>query len=113
MSDKKEFEKTSFLKEFEEVSKTFNEVMAEIEKESEAYWNSLTKDEQLKVFCAVVRRIHKGELQDRGSYRYVLYQTFGFGPEAYAQAQMSGYLSIHNALFDSEEAKFESKNRKV
>jgi len=101
------------LEEFEEASKIFNEVMAEIENESEEYWNSLTKDEQLKVFCAVVRRIHKGELQDRGSYRYVLYQTFGFGPEAYAQAQMSGYLSIHNALFDSEEAKYESKNRKV
>lgn len=117
MSDKKEsckkFEETSFLEEFEEASKTFTEVMAEVEKDSEDYWNSLTKEQQLKVFCAVSRRIYKGEIIDRGSYRYVLYQVFGFDLGAYAQAQMSGYLTIHNALFDSEEAKFESKNRKV
>lgn len=103
---KKDFEK--ILNEF---AISFSERMNEIENESETYWNSLTKEQQLKAFCAVVRRIHKGELEDRGSYRYVLYQVFGFGPEAYAPAQMSGYLTIHNALFDSEEAKHESKNR--
>ena len=103
---KKEFD--LILNEF---ANEFTKRMEEIEKDSESYWNSLSKDEQLKAFCAVVRRIHKGDLEDRGSYRYVLYQVFGFGPEAYAPAQMSGYLTIHNALFDSEEARYESKNR--
>jgi hypothetical protein len=98
---------------FDDYSKLFNGVVAEIEKESEEFWNSLTKDQQLKVFCAVSRRIFKGEIQEQGTFRYVLYDTFGFGPEAYVPAQMSGYLSIHNALFDSEEAKHESKNRSV
>ena len=97
----------------EDVSDIFNKVMAEIEKESEDFWNSLTKDQQLKVFCAVSRRIYKGEIVDRGSYRYVLYGTFGFGPEAYAPAQLAGYLTIHNAIFGSEEAIHESKNRSV
>ena len=98
---------------WQDASDQFNEVMKLIENESEEYWNSLSKEQQLKVFCAVSRRIYKGEIEERGSYRYVLYQVFGFGPEAYAQAQMSGYLSIHNAIFDSEEAKYESKNRTV
>lgn len=106
-------DKNEFLNNLNEISKYFHETMDIIEKESEAYWNSLSKEEQLKVFCAVSRRIYKGEIEDRGSYRHVLYQTFGFGPEAYAQAQMSGYLTIHNAIFDSEEAISESKNRKV
>ena len=103
---KKDFEKI-----LNEMAISFNERMNEIENESETYWNSLTKEQQLKAFCAVVRRIHKGDIEDRGTYRYVLYQVFGFGPEAYAPAQLSGYLTIHNALFDSEEAKHESKNK--
>jgi hypothetical protein len=76
--------------------------MSAIEHEQEAYWNSLSKDDQLKAFCAVVRRIHRGEIEEGRSYRGVLYDTFGFGPESYAQAQLAGYLSLHNAIFDSE-----------
>lgn len=85
-----------------EISGLFNEAMEEIKAEQEAYWNSISKEDQLKAFCAVVRRIHKGDIEDKGSYRYVLYQVFGFGPESYAQAQMAGYLTLHNCIFDSE-----------
>jgi len=109
MEDKKQ----TVLDSLNDISDIFNKVMAEIEQESENYWNSLSKEDQLKVFCAVSRRIYQGEIVDRGSYRHVLYDTFGFGPEAYAQAQMSGYLTIHNAIFDSGEAIYESKNRSV
>ena len=94
-------------------SDDLSDIYARIEQESEDYWNSLTKDQQLKVFCAVSRRIYKGEIEDRGTYRYVLYDMFHFGPEAYAQAQLSGYLAIHNAIFDSEEASHESEYRSV
>jgi hypothetical protein len=90
------------LEGLQELGKIFKETMKQIENESEAYWNSLSHDEQLKVFCAVSRRIHQGEIIDKGSYRHVLYDVFGFGPESYAQAQCSGYLSIHNAIYDGE-----------
>jgi hypothetical protein len=86
----------------DKISDMFNEAMEELKTEQEAYWNSLSKDDQLKAFCAVVRRIHKGDIEDKGSYRYVLYQVFDFGPESYAQAQMAGYLTLHNCIFDSE-----------
>ena len=85
-----------------EISDSFNEAMEELKNEQEAYWNSLSKEDQLKAFCAVVRRIHKGDIVDKGSYRYVLYQVFGFGPESYAQAQLAGYLALHNSIFDGE-----------
>jgi hypothetical protein len=49
-----------------------------------------------------VRRIHKGEVEDRGSYRHVLYSVFGFGPEAYTLAQGAGYLDIHNSIVSDE-----------
>jgi hypothetical protein len=32
-----------------------------------------------------------------------LYEVFGFGPEAYAPAQMAGYLEIHNAIFTASQ----------
>ena len=88
--------------EFENFRIAFNEAMEKLTKESEDFYESLSVEDQLKVFCAVVRRIHKGEIEERGSYRHVLYDTFGFGPEAYAPAQISGYLAIHNAIYDGE-----------
>lgn len=83
----------------EEFGKIFSKRMEEVKNESEIYWNSLSKDEQLKVFCAVSRRIFDGEISRRGSYRYVLYDVFEFGPESYAAAQDAGYLEIHNSIF--------------
>jgi len=87
----------------EEISNAFNEAMKRIEEAQEEYWNSLTKEQQLDAFCAVVRRIRQGDMIDKGSYRYVLYQVFDFGTEAYMPAQMAGYLDIHNAIFTSEQ----------
>ena len=81
-----------------EFGNMFQDAMAQIEKEEEAWWSSLTEDQQISALCCVSRRIHKGDIEDNGSYRYVLYDVFGFGPEAYARAQMAGYLAIHNAI---------------
>ena len=94
--------KEDIMAKLAEASEVFNQAMKEIEADEEAYWNSLSKEDQLKCFCAVARRIYQGEIVDKGSYRHVLYTTFGFGPEAYASAQMAGYLAIHNAIYDSE-----------
>lgn len=88
--------------ELEHITNIFNEAVDTMQKDEEEYWNSLSSDQQLKVFCAVVRRIYKGEIEDKGSYRYVLYDTFKFGPEAYMPAQMAGYLSIHNSIYDAD-----------
>lgn len=85
-----------------EASEAFNEAMKEIELEQEDHWNSLSKEDQIKCFCAVARRIYQGDIVDKGSYRHVLYNVFEFGPESYAQAQMAGYLAIHNAIYDAE-----------
>lgn len=84
----------------EDMSDTYKSVMKEIENDQEQFWNSLSKEDQLKVFCAVSRRIFKGELKVKGSYRYILYEVFGFGTEAYTQALEAGYLAIHNSIVD-------------
>lgn len=100
MSDQIPSDKQTLLEELQILSESFEEAMRLIETDQEEFWNSLSKEDQLKAFCAVVRRIAKGELKDRRSYRGVLYNTFGFDTSSYVQAQEAGYLAIHNALFD-------------
>jgi hypothetical protein len=85
-----------------ETSNFYMEAMKEIEIEQEAYWNSLSKEDQLKAFCAVTRRICQAELVDKGSYRWALYDVFGFGPESYTQGMDCGYMAIHNAIMDED-----------
>lgn len=89
--------------ELDEISNRFTEAMDALKKRSEEKWNALSKVDQLDYFCAVVRRIHQGEIETKRTYRGVLYGTFEFGPEAYAQAQMSGYLDLHNCIVSPEE----------
>lgn len=88
----------------------FRDMIVEAHKEqvehSEKLWNSFSKEDQLDLFLAVVRRIYKGEYEENGSYRSVLYDTFGFGAESYVPAQMDGFLDIHNAcVLDREKSK--------
>ena len=86
----------------EELHNSFQRWEVELEADHDKFWNGLSKDDQLKAFCSVMRRLYKAEIEERGSYRYTLYDVFGFGSESYAQAQVSGFLAIHNAIWDGE-----------
>jgi len=90
------------LNELKSLGEMFRKDLDKFEHDSETYWKSLSYDEQLKVFCAVSKRIFEGEIKQNGSYRYVLYNVFNFATDAYAVAQNAGYLAIHNAIFDGQ-----------
>jgi hypothetical protein len=88
----------NFADTLSEFSKLYQEG-AEINRaQEEATWKSLSKEQQLDVFCAVVRRIHQAEIIDNGSYRYALYTVFGFEYDSYGRAMDAGYLDLHNAI---------------
>jgi hypothetical protein len=86
----------------EQARLVFEEVSAQNRKEADSFWNDLTYDQQLMAFYAVVSRIYKGEIEDKGSYRWVLYDVFGFGPDAYGLGMDCGYMSLHNSISDGE-----------
>jgi hypothetical protein len=86
----------------DEYSNLFLDAANAFQKEADDLWNSLSYDDRLKVFCAVSNLIYKGEIEEKGSYRYVLYNVFNFDTDSYAAAQHAGYLSIHNAIYDGE-----------
>ena len=91
------------LQELSDISQQFEKARLEREATNDAWWNGLTEAEREDAFYAVCKRIHKGDLQDNGSYRYVLYQTFGFDHGMYVDGMNCGYMAIHNAIFDGEE----------
>jgi hypothetical protein len=97
-------ENSEIKKELDETAREFDKYVQALEQEQETYWNSLTEDQRLMAFCSVVRRIYKGEVEKRGTYRYVLYDVFDFGPQSYMLAQLAGYLSIHNLIYEGLEA---------
>ena len=74
------------------------DVLKQERESQEAYWNTLTKDQQLSVFCHVVRQLSTAELDDHRSYRGILYDVFGFGPESYSLALAAGFMDLHNAI---------------
>lgn len=86
------------LEALQEVGQMQKESKEKYEEEVNEYWNSLDYEDQLKAFYAVCQRIYKGDVIDKGSYRYVLYDVFDFGPEAYALGMDCGYMYLHNAI---------------
>lgn len=90
---------------FEDLRQHMKQASKEYDDDAESYWNSLSKEDQLKAFYSVVKRIYKGEISDRGSYRWVLYHVFGFGPEAYVIGMDCGYMYLHNAIVDGDAPK--------
>lgn len=74
------------------------EAQKEYEQKVNDFWDSLDYEEKLKAFYYVCKGIYKGDVIDRGTYRYVLYDVFGFGPDAYVIGMDCGYMYLHNSI---------------
>lgn len=81
-----------------ELSELQEDIETKTEADMDAWWNDLSKEDQMKAFYSVVKRLVDGELTQKGSYRYVLYEVFGFGSESYMLGMMCGYMALHNAI---------------
>jgi hypothetical protein len=70
----------------------------EFDEDCDQWWGSLSRADQLKAFYSVTKRIYQGDVVDNGSYRHVLYDKFGFEPDAYGVGMDSGYMTLHNLI---------------
>ena len=93
-------ERDRFLKEMAEIGQLQMKAEEEERHRINVWWNSLDPQTQQDAFYAVVERIHKGDIEDKGTYRYVLYDVFGWGPESYAMGMSCGYMNVHNAIYN-------------
>ena len=95
-----------------EIGQELEKARDEYEKQNEAWWNGLSEQEREDAFYAVCKRIWKADGMDNGTYRYALYDLFGFDPGMYGRGMDCGYMAIHNAIFDGEELqKMKTVNR--
>jgi len=100
------------LQELSDLSQEMEKNRKVYEHNNDTWWEGLTEEERQDAFYAVCKRLYKGELKERGSYRYVLYNVFGFDPGMYMQGMDCGYMALHNAIFDGEEfEKMKAVNR--
>lgn len=84
--------------ELAELRQSFQERTKKIAQEDYEWWNALPYEERLKAFRSVCRRIQQGDVVERGSYRHVLYEVFGFDADAYVDGMDCGYMDIHNLI---------------
>lgn len=87
----------------EALAKSFEEVRIANEKEANDFWDSLSYDDRCNAFHAVVSRLFDGDIKQRGSYRYVLYDVFKFGPDMYTRGMDCGYMALHNSIMNDEQ----------
>lgn len=96
-------DKEKALQELSDISQVFQQAQEKHDVEMDDWWNQLTPSEREAAFYSVCKRLHQGELKERGSYRYVLYNVFGFDPGMYMRGMNCGFMALHNAIFDGEE----------
>ena len=92
-----------FLSASEELRKAFAVQKALDNTNAGFFWDSLSYEDKCNAFHAVVSRIYEGEIKVKGSYRYVLYDIFGFGPDMYTRGMDCGYMALHNSIMDDAE----------
>ena len=90
--------KKSLMDTLTELGELHEDLEKQTEREMDEWWNAMSKEDQMKAFYSVVKRLVDGELGQKGSYRYVLYNVFGFGPESYMLGMMCGFMSLHNSI---------------
>ena len=90
--------KEKALDKLSELSQLMEESRARYAAENNAWWNNLTEQEREDAFYAVCKRIHQAEIKDQGSYRYALYDVFGFNEGMYMRGMQCGFMDIHNSI---------------
>lgn len=96
-------EKTDITKVLGEMAEAFQEAEKSYRDDAEKFWQSLSEEQRLMAFFSVVDRMYKAEVQERGTYRYALYDVYGFGMESYGIGMNCGYMEIHNLIYEALE----------
>jgi len=71
-------------------------------RDARAFWASLSEDEQIQCAMVIFHKLRK-HARDGGSYRWMLYDLFGWGDGSYGRIQCSGGLEVHNRLIEERQ----------
>ena len=88
---------------------SFQQSLCNYEEDADKFWDNLSYDDKLYAFYFVCKRIYKGEVEQRHTYRGVLYDVFKFDPDAYALGMNCRYMDLHNLLSQAVELQASAK----
>ena len=92
--------KSDEYKEFLDIQ---DKALIEYQNRAKEYFKSLEVDNQLMLFFHITNCIFENYFEDSGSYRGLLYDKFGFGPDSYSIGMDSGMFALHNAISTPKE----------
>jgi hypothetical protein len=92
-----------FTKASEALSNVYEEIRKQNQDNADTFWNALSYEDKCNAFHAVVSRIFDGDIKQHGTYRYVLYDVFGFEPDMYMRGMDCGYMALHNSIMSDEQ----------
>lgn len=81
-----------------DIREAFEQYRKENEESANKFWDSLSYEDKCNAFHIVVSKLCEGEVKVQGSYRYVLYDIFEFGPDMYVRGMDCGFMSLHNSI---------------
>ena len=84
--------------EHKELLQIEEQVREQYKQKAKEYYDSLETDNQLLLFFYITNVIFENYFKDNGSYRGLLYDKFGFGPETYILGLDSGMFALHNSI---------------
>lgn len=73
-------------------------------------FQSIPYDDRL-CLAAYFFSVLRAQLEEGGSYRYLIYDRLNFNVDAYGLLQLAGALDVNNALFDAHETETRASER--
>jgi len=86
--------------ELQALRQAWNESDQTMRAEDQAWWDSLSMDERARAFRQVVGLMYRAEVEERGSYRHAMYDTFKVD---YMDGMSCHYMELHNLIFSGLE----------
>jgi hypothetical protein len=82
-----------------EMQKSFKEWQGSYDDMVRETWQKTPEEIKLAITAYVFRAL-KDHMKEGGTYRYLIYDRLGFGPEAYTALYVNGGMDLSNALFE-------------
>ena len=87
----------------DEIREAMQKAQKQYNSDADQFWNELPYEQKLMAFYSVCKRIWQGDVIDEGSYRYVLYDVFGFDMDSYIVGMDCHYMDLHNLIITALE----------
>ena len=80
--------------EIQELRQSFNAFRQQQQAEDQAWWDSLDYEQRAQAFRQVCRLMYRAEVEDKGTYRWAIYDIFGL---EYGDG-LDHYMELHNLI---------------